>query len=80
MKLVEYSKNGKMTIDMLEDGSIFIDRDPKKFYYLLEYLRTSKLNNKYKDHFSKKIMKEEFEYYSIVWPYSFEKEIYLSKF
>ena len=64
MKMAEYSENKKLKVRILEDGSIFIDRDPKKFYHVLEYLRTKRLPGK-DCKLTAEILKEEFNYYAI---------------
>lgn len=48
-----------------EDGSYFIDRNPKLFAIILEYLRTGKLYVKHLDSEQLIALKEELDYYQI---------------
>ena len=75
MKLVEYSENGKFKVNKTEEGEIFIDRDPKKFSLILDYLRTKKLNPLYKQNYTKELLMDEFDFYSIPWPFHLNKRI-----
>jgi len=48
-----------------EDGSYFIDRDPKYFPIILNYLRNNTLDIKEMSHKELRALKEEIEYYQI---------------
>jgi len=56
--------SGRHELRQLDDGAFFIDRDPKYFRYVLNFLRTGTLSWP-ENEIAKKLIKIEFDYYAI---------------
>ena len=59
--------SGRHAVKKMDDGAVFIDRDPEIFRYLLNYLRNSRMHPKLKgaDNITSSLFDQELDFWCI---------------